>query len=159
MHRSQLFKRPPRFQKQRGRELSTYDEDAEEDGEGDQSGEVLLPFAQGLKDGPADSETTRDRSADTPANERYSKSAGKQRSNKNFGNYDASSSLASSASAATRPSTAGPGPISPRHRAELARLSPRGKGRKDGSDGTPSMGSSFSDIDGRFIPQMLFPHR
>jgi hypothetical protein len=43
--------------------------------------------------------------------------------------------------------------LSPRHRAELARLSPRrrvtsGKG-DPGSDGTPSMGSSFSDLDGK----------
>jgi hypothetical protein len=35
-----------------------------------------------------------------------------------------------------------PGPLSPKRTAELA-------GRKDGSDGTPSMGSSFSDLDGR----------
>lgn len=44
--------------------------------------------------------------------------------------------------------------LSPRHRAELARLSPRNRGNKkgpDGSDGTPSMGSSFSDLDGKFI--------
>jgi hypothetical protein len=44
--------------------------------------------------------------------------------------------------------------LSPRHRAELARLSPRrratsGKGGDPGSDGTPSMGSSFSDLDGK----------
>ena len=36
--------------------------------------------------------------------------------------------------------------LSPRRRAELARLSPRA--RREGSDGTPSMGSSFSDLDG-----------
>lgn len=38
----------------------------------------------------------------------------------------------------------------PNHRVELARLgSPRAMGlRKEGSEGTPSMGSSFSDIDG-----------
>lgn len=157
VHRSQLFKRPPRFQKQRGRELSTYDEDAEEDGDGDQSGEALLPFAQGLKDGPADSGTTREHSSDAPDNEGHGhpKSTGKQRFNKNPRTYDASSSLASSASDAPRPSTAGPGPISPRHRSELARLSPRGKGRKDGSDGTPSMGSSFSDIDDAGISNSL----
>lgn len=41
------------------------------------------------------------------------------------------------------------GPLSPRRTAELARSSPRrsiGSGRET-SDGTPSMGSSFSDID------------
>lgn len=47
--------------------------------------------------------------------------------------------------------------LSPRHRAELARLSPRNRGRKgpDGSDGTPSMGSSFSDLDGGFLLLLL----
>ncbi|KAF2435676.1 hypothetical protein EJ08DRAFT_645374 [Tothia fuscella] len=44
--------------------------------------------------------------------------------------------------------------LSPRHRAELARLSPRRRGTKqDGSDGTPSMGSSFSDLDDTSITQ------
>ena len=51
--------------------------------------------------------------------------------------------------------------LSPRHRAELARLSPRRQGSKgsvgsgghthENSDGTPSMGSSFSDLDGMFL--------
>lgn len=43
------------------------------------------------------------------------------------------------------------GPLSPRRTAELARSSPRrsvGSGR-EASDGTPSMGSSFSDLDGK----------
>lgn len=41
------------------------------------------------------------------------------------------------------------GPLSPRRHEELAGRSPglKGKGRQD-SDGTPSMGSSFSDLDG-----------
>lgn len=37
------------------------------------------------------------------------------------------------------------GPLSPRRTAELAGT---GKGSGKGSDGTPSMGSSFSDLDG-----------
>jgi hypothetical protein len=47
------------------------------------------------------------------------------------------------------------GPISPRRTLELAGRSPvnRGKGQgREGSDGTPSMGSSFSDLDGKFPP-------
>lgn len=43
-----------------------------------------------------------------------------------------------------------PGPLSPRRTAELAGRSPGGKGSREGSDGTPSMGSSFSDLDGKF---------
>jgi hypothetical protein len=57
------------------------------------------------------------------------------------------------ASEKSGPSTAGPGPgpLSPRHRAELAKLNDRRMGPRSktgGSEGTPSMGSSFSDIDG-----------
>jgi hypothetical protein len=44
-----------------------------------------------------------------------------------------------------------PGPFSPRRMAELAGRSPGSKGKgRDGSDGAPSMGSSFSDLDGKF---------
>ncbi|KAH7126890.1 hypothetical protein B0J11DRAFT_288929 [Dendryphion nanum] len=155
VHRSQLFKRPPRFQKQRPRELPTYDEGAEEEGDIEQSGEVILPFAHGLKDGQSDADDARSRNPNAAPNEqsRQTKSFGKQRVAPDSRGLDASSSLASSASDAPRPSTGGPGPLSPRHRAELARLSPRGKGRKDGSEGTPSMGSSFSDIDDAGISQ------
>lgn len=49
------------------------------------------------------------------------------------------------------PPTPQSGPLSPLARPELARLGQRGtpgKGKKEGSEGTPSMGSSFSDIDG-----------
>lgn len=38
----------------------------------------------------------------------------------------------------------GPGPLSPKRTAELS-------GRKESSDGTPSMGSSFSDLDGTYL--------
>lgn len=47
------------------------------------------------------------------------------------------------------------GQLSPHHRAELARLSPRrtktGESQGQGSEGTPSMGSSFSDLDGSWV--------
>jgi hypothetical protein len=44
------------------------------------------------------------------------------------------------------------GPLSPRRTAELAGRSPISKGKgREGSDGTPSMGSSFSDLDGMLI--------
>jgi len=48
-------------------------------------------------------------------------------------------------------SRAPPGPLSPKRTAELAGRSPGGKGKdvsREGSDGTPSMGSSYSDLDG-----------
>nr|KMM66225.1 hypothetical protein CPAG_02564 [Coccidioides posadasii RMSCC 3488] len=43
------------------------------------------------------------------------------------------------------------GALSPRRTAELARLSPRHQGKR--SDGTPSMGSSFSDLDDASVTQ------
>lgn len=70
---------------------------------------------------------------------------------------ETASSMTSSASAGdapTDPRATGKAPVSPlsNHRAELGRLgSPRQqrpRSRKEGSEGTPSMGSSFSDIDG-----------
>lgn len=81
--------------------------------------------------------------------------------------HSSASSAGSSPAAAGAPTDPGrgrnqpaapriPGPLSPRRAAELAAVSPRrraGLGR-DGSDGTPSMGSSFSDLDGE-MP--LFP--
>ncbi|KAF2225296.1 hypothetical protein BDZ85DRAFT_280476 [Elsinoe ampelina] len=45
----------------------------------------------------------------------------------------------------------GPGALSPKHRAELGRLS--GRTSKEGSEGTPSMGSSFSDLDDASVTQ------
>ncbi|WPH01425.1 Hypothetical protein R9X50_00427100 [Acrodontium crateriforme] len=44
-----------------------------------------------------------------------------------------------------------PGPLSPRHRAQIVALSPRN--RRDGSDDSPSMGSSFSDLDDASVTQ------
>jgi hypothetical protein len=48
-----------------------------------------------------------------------------------------------------------PGPLSPHQAAalEAAGLSPRRRPGKEGSDGTPSMGSSFSDLDDASITQ------
>lgn len=67
-----------------------------------------------------------------------------------------SDSSASSTAPSAKPGAkkqAGPGPLSPRRTAELAGRSPRkGKGiGREGSEGSPSMGSSFSDLDGKTL--------
>lgn len=156
-HRSQLFKRPPRFQKQKPRDLLSYDEEPDEGDDPDRSSEASLPFAQPQRDAtlrgggaPAD----EDRQSQTSTAPRPSQGdKGKQPAAARSDRLDASSSLASSASDAPKPPK--PGPLSPRHRAELAGLSPRraggGKSKKEGSEGTPSMGSSFSDLDGEWL--------
>ncbi|PHH59171.1 hypothetical protein CDD81_3673 [Ophiocordyceps australis] len=58
---------------------------------------------------------------------------------------------------AREPKTPGPGPLSPRRTAELSGRSPGHKGKaassRDGSDGAPSMSSSFSDLDDASVTQ------
>lgn len=71
-----------------------------------------------------------------------------------FSASSGSSEPASSAASNERPRPTGH-PINPNRRrtAELARLSPRRRAAgREGSDGTPSMGSSFSDLDGAPFP-------
>src|SRR3569833_567706 len=68
--------------------------------------------------------------------------------------YQSQTSDSSASSAARHPQGGGdrrPGPLSPRRAAELSGRSPRSRNRgvsREGSEGTPSMGSSFSDLDG-----------
>jgi len=45
------------------------------------------------------------------------------------------------------------GPISPKHRAQLANANISPRYRRDGSEGSPSMGSSFSDLDDASVTQ------
>jgi hypothetical protein len=158
IHRSQLFKRPPRFQKQRPRDLPSYDEYPDDGDDPERSDDISLPFAQPHRTNAASGEKAFDNPEAGPSktsrSQRQAKATQVQRVDSE--RTDASSSLASSASDAPKPPIVGPGPISPRHRAELARLSPRAAGtrsRKDGSDGTPSMGSSYSDLDGKSEPR------
>jgi hypothetical protein len=77
---------------------------------------------------------------------------------------ESSASSASSGIAENLPAKNGPrsarqaGTVSPRRTAEMARLSPRQRGGgREGSEGTPSMGSSFSDLDGTYSPRWPDP--
>lgn len=169
-HRSQLFKRPPRFKQQRPRDLSTFEE-ADGAQEIDDSGSHVaesLPFASAARRQQGNNKYAQDtlfragkkaeqktlqtdRLRNVPPNRQMSDDQQSQATT------ETASSMTSSASASdapTGPSATRKAPMSPpsNHRAELARLgSPRQLGqrlRKEGSEGTPSMGSSFSDIDG-----------
>lgn len=142
--RSQLFKRPPRFRSQRPRELLPDPDGVDEGDEPDRGTNNLLPFANASR---ADKGAT---SVGIVAHAASASRGGQDRRGPISG-VDASSSVTSSASDAPKGTSMSPGPLSPTHRAELAKLSPRKAGvksRKDGSEGTPSIGSSFSDIDG-----------
>ncbi|OAG10431.1 uncharacterized protein CC84DRAFT_484173 [Paraphaeosphaeria sporulosa] len=165
--RSQLFKRPPRFQRaQPPKELLTYDEDVEEPDYRSQDASAEYPFARPGDQARATG-ATREGSRDNPAPVgREEKISSMRRNDRptNTGRIAAppapgpetSSSVNSSVSETTNPDARGPEPSSGNHRAVMVQLSPRRLGtrsRKDGSEGTPSMGSSFSDIDDTSISQ------
>ena len=162
-HRSQLFKRPPRFQQKRPRDLTAFaegDGTQELDDAGSQ-GTTMLPFSSAARQ-KSDTANTRYYSSGRP--QQISSQAGrtsatptKQTSPHSQVTTETASSMASSASASDAPAGTQPpakSPLSPsfNHRAAMTNVgSPRGlglRGRREGSEGTPSMGSSFSDIDG-----------
>lgn len=171
-HRSQLFKRPPRFTKQLPRDLPTFEEGdgAQENDDSGSHGSPTLPFASAARRAPNTKyaqdtqfragrpEQKSIRSQSSRATPPVRKASLDQQSQ---ATTETASSMTTSASESDAPvSTAvAKSPMSPpfNHRAELGRLgSPRQKGprsRKEGSEGTPSMGSSFSDIDDAGISQ------
>ncbi|KAF2735127.1 hypothetical protein EJ04DRAFT_511962 [Polyplosphaeria fusca] len=167
IHRSQLFKRPPRFQRaQKPRDLHSYDEENDDQYDSASNQHVVLPFAKVAGEVSNTNADASKRMPDEPIphrnhpppiqsmalNRKSSETSRGQAMKMALEKKDASSSLASSASDAP----VRPGPLSPRHRSDLARQSPArmsSKGKREGSEGTPSMGSSFSDIDDAGISQ------
>ncbi|KAL2110026.1 hypothetical protein VUR80DRAFT_1677 [Thermomyces stellatus] len=137
---SRIIRRPPRFQSQdEPRGYRDEDEDAE-------------PAFQAQDHGSSDLSATVTED---------SKIGPKRLGTDKRHLYQSQTSDSSAGSAAVisrqpRPSGRGTsGPISPRA-AQLARRSPSGKNKeasREGSDGTPSMGSSFSDLDDSSVTQ------
>ena len=129
----------------------------------------FLPFAANSAQPPKDdpSATLREpqgKQTTVPASSRPAQKTHRQRSEPHI-NTESSASSANSAMQ-PRDSSSGaevasgtdggeitqrPGPLSPRHRAQLANMSPRL--RREGSEGSPSMGSSFSDLDDASVTQ------
>jgi hypothetical protein len=147
MARSQAFRRPPSHHN-KAKYGYTDDDDDDEDGE---SSGGFLPFAT-TGSGSADPAATlkspvkrayeqRPIAPDSSASSASSAAPTTQYINTNTGKQREASR---GDFARVSPASA----LSPRHRSELSKLSPRV--RKDGSEGTPSMGSSFSDLDGMF---------
>jgi len=160
-HRSQLFKRPPRFQQKRTRDLPTFEEgDGTQEIDDSGSHEPSLPFASAARAQPSSSKyvqdtqfrtSSRPEQKDPPNGTRITHMSRQPSMDvHSLATTETGSSMTSSGG----PPSAAKSPMSPvsNHRAELGRLgSPRHmglRGRKEGSEGTPSMGSSFSDIDG-----------
>lgn len=141
---SRIIRRPPRFQSQdEPRDYGDDDDDVE-------------PAFQALDHGSSDMNATvrgDEKTTSKGANR------GKGRLHKS---QTSDSSTGSSAAMVPRQHKSGgrpvSGPISPRA-AQLAGRSPGGKNKdasREGSDGTPSMGSSFSDLDGTFFLPLDF---
>ncbi|KZM23268.1 uncharacterized protein EKO05_0004448 [Ascochyta rabiei] len=162
-HRSQLFKRPPRFQQKQARELAPFAEGdgTQEADEADSPAATMLPFASAARRVPGASKQTQSEQKTPLVDRQKSIAAAKQSSPQSRATTETASSMTSSASASDTPSgpqAATKSPVSPNfnHRAAMANLgSPRAQAlrRKEGSEGTPSMGSSFSDIDDAGISQ------
>jgi hypothetical protein len=163
-HRSQLFKHPPRFKQQRPRELSIFEESGgAQDIEVSDTHEIAsLPFASA-----ATRPTNTKNSYNIPfrgsirSKEEVQKAPvildkSVDRQSKPTAETNSSMTTSAAGSDVPVPNSAAEEIMSPsaNHRTELARLgSPRRKDTRsgrEGSEGTPSMGSSFSDIDGKF---------
>ncbi|GKT42667.1 autophagy-related protein 29 [Colletotrichum spaethianum] len=140
---SRIIRRPPRFQQRDGPgDLEDEDEDAEpaflqykpqsSDTSAQDMGSTLRGDLRNVRRTPKGKEKihhseTSDSSTSSPALVSHGPSTGER-----------------------RPA----GPLSPRRPAELSGKSPSRKGySRDGSDGTPSMGSSFSDLDDASVTQ------
>ncbi|KAI5467850.1 Arb2 domain-containing protein [Mariannaea sp. PMI_226] len=138
---SRIIRRPPRFQQHDA--APSYEDD-----EDDESEPAFQPYK--APDQAQTSDLGSTLRGEGRASKKLPRSLGKA-----LYQSQTSDSSASSAAMVQRPSQSRdqrqPGPLSPRQ-AEVAAQSPGSKSRgysREGSDGTPSMGSSFSDLDGR----------
>ncbi|CAG9940530.1 unnamed protein product [Clonostachys rosea f. rosea IK726] len=147
---SRIIRRPPRFQQQDN--STDYADDEEEESE-----PAFQPWPSSNKNQTSAQDLTSTLRGDNREKfKRTPKSLGK----KPVHHSPSQTSDSDAGSAATgggmeRSLEHGkPSPLSPRRTAELAGRSPGSKGySRDGSDGTPSMGSSFSDLDDASVTQ------
>ncbi len=145
---SRILRRPARFNTNKLGQSEDADEDDDEP--------AFMPFAAGSADPPSHHDPSATLRGD-PRN--IARRTPMHKKSLDLGvQSQTSDSSASSTAPSNRPeplqgmSRQRPtGPLSPKRTAELASRSPgmRGKGR-EGSDGSPSMGSSFSDLDGMY---------
>ena len=150
---SRIIRRPPRFLPAEG--AGGLDDDEEE------AEAAFLPFRPQREPAITSPSSAQDMGATLRGDVRdYSRRLPPDVSVKDqsIQSQTSDSSTSSAAIVSRRPTTSDrkpPGPLSPRRTAELAGRSPRGRGKvmsREGSDGTPSMGSSFSDLDGKLPP-------
>lgn len=141
---SRIIRRPPRFQQQQ-EATETYQDDGD-----DESEPAFRPYQ-------ASDQSGQDMASTLRGDGRVSGRRSHKNSRRDFIHQSQTSDDSSTGSptALQNPKSKEsklPGPLSPRRTAELAGRSPSGKAgaaaSREGSDGTPSMGSSFSDLDG-----------
>ncbi|RSM11947.1 hypothetical protein CEP52_002796 [Fusarium oligoseptatum] len=135
---------------------SKNDGGAYEDDDDDESEPAFQPYTAPSNQTSAQDLGSTLREDGRGSGKRFTKKHGKEAIHQS----QTSDSSASSAAMIHRPGKSGeqrtPGPLSPRRAAELAGRSPGSKSRgysREGSDGTPSMGSSFSDLDDASVTQ------
>lgn len=151
---SRIIRRPPRFSHQQ--ELSTYDED-----EGEESEPAFQPYRPS-RDENQNSTSDLTSTLRGGLNQGASRRSGGVRASKEPDRHSQTSdSDTSSPAIVQRPGShreqRNPGVLSPRHTAEIAGRGSNGRGN-EGSDGTPSMGSSYSDLDGELSHHFASRH-
>ncbi|KAI1430748.1 hypothetical protein GGR50DRAFT_690237 [Xylaria sp. CBS 124048] len=142
---SRIIRRPPRFQSNEGPSFADDDDDDEP---------AFLPYrthAVGTTSGHHDLSATLRGNLGDPGKRPF-KGSDRNRFHHSQTSDSSTSSFPVSTSGHGRRSN---GPLSPRRTMELAGRSPgsRSKGYSRDSDGTPSMGSSFSDLDDTSVTQ------
>lgn len=140
---SRIIRRPPRFKQQEAQD------DIQEEDEDNESEPAFQPYVS--PDKTPDLGSTLRGDGRSPA-----KASSKTHPHKKYLDRSHTSDSSNGSGAAAKrgagKETRTTGPFSPRRRAEVAAQGSPGKGKgtsQDGSEGTPSMGSSFSDLDGR----------
>ncbi|GKU15257.1 unnamed protein product [Fusarium langsethiae] len=152
---SRIIRRPPRFQQPDGGQY--------EDDDDDESEPAFQPYTSPSSKTSAQDLSSTLKGTGRGSGKRHHRGHGKPTIHKS----NTSDSSASSAAMIQKPDKTDksteqrtPGPLSPRRTSELAGRSPGGKDKgysREGSDGTPSMGSSYSDLDESLLS--IFSHR
>ncbi|KAG8422093.1 hypothetical protein J3459_010679 [Metarhizium acridum] len=145
---SRIIRRPPRFQQQQ-EAAETYPDDGDDELE-----PAFQPF-QAL-DQPGQDLASTVRGDGRASGRRNQKNPMREYIHQSQMSDDSSTGSPTAIPKPKSKESKIPGPLSPRRAAELAGRSPSGKGKansREGSDGTPSMGSSFSDLDDASVTQ------
>lgn len=150
-------KKPARF-KRFGRFSTTQRPGLRDDEEDEDDSPAFLPLSREQEQQPREKSPGQDLSATLRLDPGRRRTSEQQQGRRKQANESSTSSASSGVpvhlpeSEERRPSHV-PHGLSPRRAAELAGVSPRRStaSGKSASDDTPSMGSSFSDLDGRFL--------